>query len=122
MSNNPNGSKVTTQVVWLCVVVAVGLISLVLGLAVLAHWSDGAIIAMFSGFATLATGIILAVRNQQRQAEVLDQMGRAIGAGQRAAESKLDTIKHQTDQVSEADRAQLAEDAATRAVEKVQGS
>lgn len=122
MSNNANGSKITTQVVWLVAIVIIGLSALVLSLAVLAHWSDGAILAMFSGFATLATGLILAVRNQQRQAEVLDQLGKAIGAGQRNADTKLDTIKHQTNAISDDERSRLADEAATRAVMKVQGS
>jgi len=119
VTNNQNGSKVTSQVVWLSLVLVAGMVILVLGLAVLANWSDGAIIAMLSGFGSLATGLILAVRNQQRAAETLDQLARSIGAGQRDQDKQLSTITRQTNHISEVERAQIAEAAAVRAVQKV---
>lgn len=120
VTSNANGSKITYQVVWLSGIAVVGLGGLILGLAVWAEWSDGAVIGMLSAFGTLTTGLIVAIRNQQRQAEVIDQLARSVGAGQRNADTKLETIKRQTNGLGEADRAALAEQAATVAIEKVQ--
>lgn len=77
--------KLTTQLVVLILGVLAGLVSLVLCLAVWADWSDGAIVGMVSAFGTLATGLIVSVRNQQKTAEVL-----AVQDG------KLDTIEKNT--------------------------
>ncbi|MDQ1700679.1 MAG: hypothetical protein QOG34_2542 [Frankiaceae bacterium] len=121
VTNNANGSKVTTQVAVLASVLIIGLVGLVLGLAVLAHWSDGAVVGMLSAFGTIAAGLIIAVRNQQRAAETLDQLARSIGAGQRAQAVQLQTITKQTNEISDQERSKIAEQAAAVALEQHTG-
>ncbi len=100
--------SITTQFVVLVSVLVIGMVGLVLGLAVLAHWSDGAIVGMVSGFGTLATGLIVAVRNQQVTRETLENQDR-----------KLDTITAQTNGLSELEREEIADRAAVKAAVKV---
>ncbi len=97
---------ITTQFVVLVTVLVVGMVGLVLGLAVLADWSDGAIVGMVSGFGTLATGLIVAVRNQQVTRETLEQQ-----------DIKLDTITAQTNGLSEHERQEIADRAAVKVVD-----
>lgn len=97
--------KITTQFVALVAVIIAGMVGLVLGLAVLADWSDGAIVGMVSGFGTLATGLIVAVRNQQKTAETLERQ-----------DQQLDTVIAQTNGLSEMERQEIADRAATAVV------
>lgn len=97
--------KLTTQLVVLILGTLAGLGSLVVSLAVWADWSDGAIVGMLAAFGTLATTLIVSIRNQQKTAEVL--------AGQ---DQKLDTIEHQTNGLSERERQDIAERAAVAAI------
>lgn len=113
--------KISTQFVVLVAVVITGMVGLVLGLAVLADWSDGAIVGMVSGFGTIATGLIVAVRNQQKNAETLDQLQRVIGAGQRSTAATLHTVVQQTNGMSEAERQDIAERAAASVVQQFRG-
>jgi hypothetical protein len=96
--------KITTQLVVMVGIIIAGMVGLVLGLAVLADWSDGAIVGMVSGFGTLATGLIVAVRNQQKTVETLEQQN-----------EQLDTITRQTNGLSEKEREEIAAAAADKA-------
>lgn len=97
--------KVTTQLVAMIGIITLGMVGLVLGLAVFADWSDGAIIGMVSGFGTLATGLIVAVRNQQQTAQTLADQDR-----------KLDTVVAQTNGLSEIERQEIAAAAAVEVI------
>jgi hypothetical protein len=96
--------KLTTQLTAVIITSVLGLAGLVLGLAVWASWSDGAVVAMVTIFGTIAVNLIVAIRNQQKTAETL--------AGQ---DEKLDLIEHQTNGLSAAER----DDIANRAVRAV---
>lgn len=85
-------------------IIVLGMVGMVLGLAVWADWSDGAIVGMVSGFGTLATGLIMAVRNQQKTTETLE-----------AQDVKLDTVMAQTNGMSEIEREAIADAAADKA-------
>jgi hypothetical protein len=109
--------KLTKELaVVICVMIA-GAVGLILGLAVLADWSDGAILAMFSLFASIATGLIAAVRNQQKTTETLDNLQRQVGSGQRDQDTKISTIVKQTNDLSDLAR----QDIADKAVRTVMG-
>jgi hypothetical protein len=105
----------------LVAVVLIGMTGLILGLAVFANWSDGAIVGMVSGFGTIATGLIVAIRNQQKTAESIDQLQRAVGAGQRSTADTLHTVVQQTNGMSEAERQDIAERAAASVVKQFRG-
>jgi phage I-like protein len=106
----------------LIIVMGLGCIGLILGLAVLAHWSDGAIIGMFSLFASIATGIIVTVRNQQKNGETLDQLQQQIGTGQRVADAKLSTVVEQTNGPSHAALVRTAQQAAIATIAELKNS
>jgi hypothetical protein len=97
--------KLTTQLVVLILGTLAGLVALVVCLAVWANWSDGAIVGMVSAFGTLATGLIVAVRNQQKTQETL--------LGQ---DEKLAVIEKQTNGLSTRERQDIAERAAAAAI------
>jgi hypothetical protein len=99
--------KLTNQMVALVLGTLAGMVVLVVSLAIWADWSDGAIVGMVSAFGTVAGGIIVAVRNQQKTAEVL--------AGQ---DEKLEKIDHQTNGLSAAEREDIARRAAAAAIEQ----
>lgn len=96
---------ITTQFVIMVGIVIAGMVGMVLGLAVYADWSDGAIVGMISGFGTLATGLIMAVRNQQRTTDTLAEQ-----------DVKLDVITAQTNGMSEIERQEIADRAAVKVV------
>jgi uncharacterized transporter YbjL len=98
--------KVTKELVFLVAVIVAGLTTMVLGLAVWANWSDGAIVGMASGFITLATGLIFAIRNQQKTSATLEQQDR-----------KLDTVVAQTNGMSELERQEIADRAAVAVID-----
>lgn len=89
--------KVTTQLTVVIVSGIVGLIGLVVGLAVLAHWSEGAIIAMVTAFGAVFVNAYMTVRNQAKTAQVLE--------GQ---DVKLKTIVEQTNGLSDRERQDIA--------------
>jgi hypothetical protein len=100
----------TTQ---LAVVIAsgiIGFVGLILGLAVLADWSDGAIIGMATAFGAVIVNTIIAVRNQTKTAQVLDDQ-----------DVKLRTIVEQTNGLSETERQDIAERAAASVVRQFRG-
>lgn len=82
-----------------------GIVGLVVGLAVFADWSDGAIIGMTSGIGSVLVSLIVAVRGQQITGQEL----------QRQTE-KLDTITEQTNGLSHQERQDIAQRAAAAAV------
>jgi uncharacterized membrane protein YfcA len=98
--------KITTQLVVMISIIVVGMVGMVLGLAVLAHWSDGAILGMAAGFGTIATGLIMAVRNQQQTTESLQ-----------AQDRKLDTVVAQTNGMSEREKQEIADRAAVGVIQ-----
>ena len=98
--------KMTTQFAAVIVVGVVGFVGLILGLAVLADWSDGAIIAMCTAFGALLVNTIVTIRNQQKTVETL--------TGQ---DDKLDTITQQTNGLSERERDDITTRAAVKAIE-----
>jgi hypothetical protein len=93
--------KITTQLTVVICTGIVGMLGLVVGLAVLAQWSDGAIIAMVTAFGAVIVNTVIAVRNQAKTAEVLQ--------GQ---DDKLDTVVKQTNGLSEIERQDIADRAA----------
>lgn len=100
--------KITTQFVVLVGVLVAGMVGLVLGLAVWADWSDGAIVGMVSGFGTIAATLLVTIRNQQKTTETLDTQTR-----------QLETVVAQTNGLSEIEREQIADAAADKAAVKV---
>jgi hypothetical protein len=98
--------KITKELVLLIGIIIAGAVGLVLGLAVWADWSDGAIVGMVSLFGSLASGLIVAVRNQQKTSETLEQQDR-----------KLDTVVAQTNGLSELERQEIADRAAVAVVD-----
>jgi hypothetical protein len=97
--------KITKELVVLIAIIVLGAVGLVLGLAVFADWSDGAIVGMVSLFGSLASGLIVAVRNQQKTTETLTEQ-----------DVKLDTVIAQTNGMSELERQDIAERAAASVV------
>lgn len=97
--------KLTTQFVVLVLGMLAGMIGLVVSLAVWADWQDGSIVGMVSAFGTLAGGLILAVRNQQKTTETLADQ-----------DEKLNKIERQTNGLSSVERNDIAEKAATAVV------
>ncbi len=102
--------KVNNQLAAVIVVGVLGFVGLILGLAVLADWSDGAIIGMCTAFGALIINTIIAVRNQAHTAETLV-----------AQDVKLDTITAQTNGLSERERQDIAERAAASVVKQLRG-
>jgi hypothetical protein len=100
--------KLTKELTVVICVMIIGAVGLILGLAVMADWSDGAILAMFSLFASIATGLIAAVRNQQKTSETLDELQRQVGSGQRDQANKINTIVQQTNDLSDLARQDIA--------------
>ena len=109
--------KISTQFVVLVAVIVVGLGSLVLGLAVFADWPDGAIIGMVSAFGSIATGLIIAIRNQQHTAQTLDDLQRQVGIGQRLQDAKLNQVVKQTNGPTSPERAALARMASAQTIQ-----
>lgn len=103
--------KLTNQLVVLILGTVIGLGALVVCLAVWANWSDGAIVGMVTAFGTIALNVIVAVRNQQKTNETLDTQN-----------EKLETIERQTNGLSAAERADVAERAAAAALARMMGS
>lgn len=93
--------KLSTQVAVVIVVSLLGFVGLILGLAVLADWSDGAIIGMATAFGAIIVNTVIAVRNQAKTREVLQHQG-----------EQLDTVVRQTNGMSDAEKQQIAERAA----------
>ncbi len=100
--------KITTQVAAVIIVGVLGFTGLILGLAVWADWSDGAIVAMCTAFGALLINTIVSVRNQVQTRETLvDQT------------NQLDQVIRQTNGLSEAERQDIADQAADRAAVKI---
>jgi proteasome assembly chaperone (PAC2) family protein len=97
--------KLTNQLAIVIVSAIVGLVGLVLGLAVFAAWSSGAIIGMASGIGSVLVSLIVAVRGQQITAQELQRQT-----------TQLDTITEQTNGTSTAEREDIARRAAAAAV------
>jgi len=114
--------KISKELVALVGVMLAGMVGLVLGLAVLANWQDGSIIGMVSLFGSVATGIIITVRNQQKTAETLDQLQRQVGTGQRVADDKINTVVEQTNGPSHAALERTAQQAAIATVAELKNS
>lgn len=108
--------KLTKELVVLIGILMLGAVGLVLGLAVLANWQDGSIIGMLSLFGSLATGIIVAVRNQQKTVEQIDQLQRVVATGQRVQDNQLSTVIEQTNGPSHAAMLATAQQAALATV------
>lgn len=89
--------KLTTQLAVVICVGALGMAGLVLGLAVWANWSDGAVVGLCTVFGTIVVNLIVAIRNQQKTAETLDQQDKT-----------LDTIVAQTNGLSDIERQDIA--------------
>jgi hypothetical protein len=97
--------KLSNQLALVVVTGVVGFVGLILGLAVLADWSDGAIIGLATAFGAVIVNTIIAIRNQARTAEVLTQQ-----------DEKLDTITTQTNGLSGREKQDIAERAARAVV------
>lgn len=107
--------KLTTQLaVVICVAIA-GVVAMIYFLTQ-AGWSEGGIAGLCSGILTAVGTLVVVVRNQVKQADVLEQMQRQIGAGQRDQASTLDTVVEQTNGKSSRERQDIAERAAAATV------
>jgi hypothetical protein len=96
--------KLTTQLTVVICVGALGMAGLVLGLAVWADWSDGAVVGLCTVFGTIVVNLIVAIRNQQKTAETLADQ-----------DQKLDTVVAQTNGLSERERQEVARQAVLEA-------
>lgn len=94
--------KLTNQMTIVIVSAMLGGIGMIVGLAVLADWSDGAIIGMVSGIGSVLVSLIVAVRGQQKTAEVLQDQN-----------VTLDRVIEQTNGLSDRERQDIAQRAAT---------
>lgn len=90
--------KLTTQLAVVIITAIIGIGGLIVGLAVLADWSDGAIIGMVTAFGAVIVNSVIAVRNQAKTAEVLT-----------AQTEQLDTITEQTNGKSDAEVQRIVE-------------
>ena len=97
--------RITTQLTVVIVVGIVGFVGMIVSLAVLADWSDGAIIGMATAFGAVIVNTVIAVRNQQRTVETLLHQ-----------DEKLDTITAQTNGLSDRERQDIAHRAALTAL------
>jgi hypothetical protein len=110
------GVKLTKELVILIGILVLGAVGLVLGLAVLANWQDGSIIGMLSLFGSIAASLIVAVRNQQKTVEQINQLQEQVGTGQRVADAKLTTVVEQTNGPTHAALQRAAQQAALATV------
>lgn len=110
MPNSNQRSVFTNQLAAVVIVGILGFVGLIVGLAVLADWSDGAIIGMGTAFGAIIINTIVAVRNQNRVTETLGEQ-----------DVKLDTIQAQTNGLSELERQEIAERAAAAVVRQFRG-
>lgn len=108
--------KLTNQLVALIAVVVVGMICMVVALAVYADWSDGAVIGLLAAFGSVASGLVVAVRNQQVTRAALDELQQQVGAGQKDQAVKLETVVRQTNGLSTEERQDIARRAAAEAI------
>jgi hypothetical protein len=102
--------KVTTQLAIVVCVGILGIVGLIVGLAVFASWSEGAIIAMVTAFGAVILNTIITIRNQSKTNETLESQ-----------DVKLDTITAQTNGLSEIERQEIAERAAVAVVRQFRG-
>ena len=100
--------KLTWQVTTVVVVGVLGLVVLVIGLAVFAKMSDGAIVGLIGGIGAVIVNLILVARGQQKTAETLEQQ-----------DVKLDRVVEQTNGMSEAQLEEIADRAAGAAALQV---
>lgn len=105
-----SGVKLTNQLVVVIVTGIIGIVGLIVGLAVLADWSDGAIIGLATAFGAILINSVVAVRNQNRVTATLVEQ-----------DVKLDTITAQTNGLSEIERQEIAERAAAAVVRQFRG-
>jgi hypothetical protein len=107
--------KITTQLtVIICVAIA-GLVAMIWFLSD-AGWTEGGITGMVTGLGTAIGILIAAVRNQGKQAEQMELLQRALGAGQQTQVAKLDTVVKQTNGMHTAQLEEVAQRAAAAAV------
>lgn len=97
--------KLTTQLAAVIIVGFVGIAGLVLGLAVLADWSDGAVIGLATALGAIVVNLIVAIRGQQRTAETLQEQNEV-----------LDRVVEQTNGKSDAEIQRIARSAALEAL------
>ena len=105
MAEQKTTSGLTTQ--WAIVIgVSVGgTVALVIGLAVFAKMSDGAIVGLIGGIGAVLVNLIVVVRGQQKAAETLEHQ-----------DVKLEKIEQQTNGLSERERQDIAERAAAAVI------
>jgi hypothetical protein len=99
--------KLSNQLAAVLVVGIIGVVSLVVGLAVFAKMSDGAIVGLIGGIGAVIVNLIVVVRGQQKQSEVLENQDR-----------KLQVIERQTNGLSERERQDIAERAAVETLKR----
>lgn len=97
--------KLTTQTAVVLCTALVGLVALVIGLAVFAKMSDGAIIGLIGGIGAAIVNLVVLARGQQTTTETL-----------RSQDEKLDQITKQTNGLSEIERQEIADRAAVAVV------
>ncbi len=99
--------KLTTQTAVVICFAIVASCALVLGLAVYAHWSDGAVVGLIAAVLAGAGTLIVQLRNHRQTADSLTQQDR-----------KLETIERQTNGLSDIERQDIAARAAEAAIAK----
>jgi hypothetical protein len=96
---NPNHLKAGLSTQWAVVigVSVVGTVALVIGLAVFAKMSDGAIVGLIGGIGAVLVNLIVVIRGQQKAAEALEHQ-----------DVKLEKIEKNTNGLSERERQDIA--------------
>jgi hypothetical protein len=103
--------KLSTQLAAVIVAGVLGMVGMIVGLAVLADWSDGAIIGMMSGIGSVLVTAIVTLRGQQKQAEVLESQN-----------VTLDRVVEQTNGLSDRERQDIASRAAAAVIDGLKRS
>lgn len=98
---------ITTQVAAVMVVAIAGWVGMVLGLAIFANWSDGAIVAMSTGFGAILVNSVISIGNQARNRQVLESTAQ-----------KVETIVHQTNAMASDERQDIANRAVAVALDR----
>ena len=113
--------KLSTQA---AVVISLGILAvcgLVAVLAIYADMDSAALIGLAVAASSLLGNLVVQLRSNAKLAEqdkTLDELQQALGAGQRASMTKLDTVVKQTNGLSDTEKQDIAERAAASVVQQ----
>jgi hypothetical protein len=109
--------KLSTQLAAVICVGIIGLVTMVYFL-VQAGWKEGSITGLAVGLGTIITGLIVAIGQQRKTADQVDQLQRQVGAGQRDQARKIDAVVEQTNGAGHDQLQDVADRAAAAAVSR----